>query len=341
MNRDRGGFDAVTFREAIAAPEQTWVSYGLVSPQQNVDGEVIDSVEFDDELGPLVNVRLQPSNREVRCRIASFVAGDGEGEYAPFIQNDEVLVIIPEGDLRSGPCIVGRLNNARAKWPAESIAGQDPTRNTFAFVRSRTPMVQEYASSYLVRSSVHGGFILMSDAGTITLRDGSKGALQIGPDIFGYTEGVPGEVDPEETPTPTALLQLDLTGRRAVLQMGDSQLQLNASDADDNKGKAFLTAPTELSVILGTNTAIENVATIESVLALLESFANKLDPTALAPAAIALMLAEIAAGGPPLSFQMQGALASGKPVAASAPKPTSPTGIQALPGLGAVLFKTG
>jgi hypothetical protein len=337
MNRDRGGFDAVTFREAIAAPEQTWVSYGLVSPQQNVDGEVIDSVEFDDELGPLVNVRLQPSNREVRCRIASFVAGDGEGEYAPFIQNDEVLVIIPEGDLRSGPCIVGRLNNARAKWPAESIAGQDPTRNTFAFVRSRTPMVQEYASSYLVR-------ILMSDAGTITLRDGSKGALQIGPDIFGYTEGVPGEVDPEETPTPTALLQLDLTGRRAVLQMGDSQLQLNASDADDNKGKAFLTAPTELSVILGTNTAVENVATIEAVLALFQEFATKLDAAGLgglAQTAITTMLPTIAAGGPPLPPTMQGALISGKTVAAASPKPAAPTGIQALPGLGAVLFKTG
>lgn len=342
-----GGWDAVTMGNAISYPgidPRQWVSYGTVSPQQNVDGEVIDSVEFDDELGPLVNVRLQPSNVLVRCRVASTVAGAGEGEYVPFIENDEVLVVLPQGDEAASPCIIGRLHNSIDTWPNESVAGQDPTNNTFAFRRIRTPFIQEYAGSLMIRSATHGGFLLMSDNGTITLRDGSKGALQMGPDAFSYQEGVAGEVDPDDTPAPQAIFQLDLTGRRISLQMDDALLQINGSDADNNAGSAILAAPTDFQAVLGTNEPAENVATYESVLALLNTFATNLAPVAAGPAAITATIATMStSGGLPLTPPIASALAAAKLVAAATPKgDVDPaTGIQLLPGIGAVLFKTG
>lgn len=343
---NRNDFDAATMSASIARPgidPRQWVSYALVSPQQNVDGEVIDSVEFDDELGPLVNCKLQPSNISMRCRIAQRFAGAGEAEYSPFIEGDELLVVILEGLEAAGGVIIGRLNNSIDTFPLESIAGQDPTGNKFAFERRRTPFIQEYAATYMIRIASHGGFILLSDNGTITLRDGSKGALQMGPDAFSYMEGVPGENNPDGTPTPTMLFQLDLTGRRLNLQVDDATLQMNSSDADNNAGKTILAAPTEFQVVLGTNQALENVATYESVLAMFDLFAASLLGPAGGPVALLALETAIALGGPPLLTPSALALAAGKPLAQAAPKPPADpaTNIQLLPGLGAVLFKTG
>lgn len=340
--KNQRGFDAVTMGEALARPgmdTRQWVSYGTVSPQQNVDGEVVDSVEFDDELGPLVNVRLQPSDIDIRCRVAQRFAGAGEGEYSPFVEGDEVLVVLPLGDERAGCVIIGRLNNSIDTFPDTSVAGQDPTRNTFAFERRRTPFIQEYASSYMLRVASHGGFFLISDSGSITIRDGSKGALQMGPDIFGYTEGVPGEVDPSGTPSPTALFQLDLTGRRVTLQMDDAQLQMNSSDADNNAGNTLLVSSGEFQVVLGTNVASEHVATVEMVLAMFDIYTTGF--AALIPALLALEAA-VALGQTALTPTSATALATGLPLATQIPKPpVSPAGVQLAPGLGAVLFKTG
>lgn len=344
MNRD--DFDAATQAEAYRRPgmdTRQWVSYALVSPSQDVGGETIDSVEFDDELGPLVNVKLQPSNIEVRCRVAQRFAGAGEGEYSPFIEGDEVIVLIPEGDERAAPVIVGRLNNSIDVFPAESVAGQDPTNNTFAFERRRTPFVTEYASSYMLRVASHGGFLLISDNGTITIRDGSKGALQMGPDLFGYMEGVPGEVDPAATPSPGMLLQLDLTGRRLSIQVDDATLQMNGSDSDNNAGNTILAAPAEFQVVLGTNQAVETVLSVEAFLAMLDKFATSLAAPAAGPAAFTALLGDVALGGSTLLTPAAVALGAGKQLAAQSPKPAADpaTGVQLRPGLGAVLFKTG
>lgn len=352
----KGGFDAVTIGEALARPgmdTRQWISYGLVSPQQNVDGEVIDSVEFDDvdDFGPLVNVRLQPSNIEVRCRIgtpATSVAGAGEGSYAPFVENDEVLVAIPSGSEDAGCVIIARLNNSIDKWPSESIAGQDPTGNKFAFQRIRTPFIQEYASSFMVRSAAHGGFILMSDAGTITLRDGSKGSLQMGPDAFSYNEGVAGEVDPDGTPTPQAIFQYDLTGRRISLQMDDAQIQVNSSDADNNAGVVQIVSQGGTNFIPGTNQGKEHFATVEGVVNLLEKFAAVIGPLFVPPlvppadtALVSTALNAVAAGFLPPPSTVEATLAGLITALETTPKPpVGPLGIQKLPNLGSGLVTT-
>src|SRR5262245_23950415 len=100
-----------------------WCSYGTVDPE--TDDE--KSVEFTDDYGPLVNVTIQPSGLPVRCRVASFVAGAGEGEWYPYIAGDEVIVMFPGGS-ELNAVIVGRLSNGLDK-PAASVGGADPTEN--------------------------------------------------------------------------------------------------------------------------------------------------------------------------------------------------------------------
>lgn len=349
----RGGADLATMADAFKGPGQDtrqWCSVGTVFEKQNVDGATIEPVEFDPEFGsPLVNVKLLPSGYECRCRVAGAIAGNGEGQWHPFVPGDEVVVLVPEGDERSGPIIVGRLNNSIDKWPDESIAGQDPTNNTFAFERRRTPFVAEYASSYMLRSAVHGAFILISDTGMVTIRDGSKGSLQIGPDIFGFMEGGGEEAveDPDVTPEPTAMFQLDLTGRRATLQVDDASIILNSSEADASAGQLMIASPGQVIVGIGPNLAsnacVEHVLTFEAFYAILDAFANALLVAAGGPAAMTILDGAISAGGAPLSPVRAAAVASGKAASANTPKPPPDlaTGVQVLPGLGAVQFQTG
>src|ERR1019366_2087115 len=135
-------YDAGLAREAVAGPIDTrqWVSYGTVSPE-TPDAK---STTFTKEYGPLVNVKLHPTGIPVVCRVAHEVAGNGEGEWFPFIEGDEVIVLIPEGDETAGCVIMGRLNQEIDFWPT-IVAGQDPRLNNFAFRRMRTPYIFETA----------------------------------------------------------------------------------------------------------------------------------------------------------------------------------------------------
>jgi len=348
-------FDQATAGDAFAAPgmdTRQWISMGTVDAEKFVDGEKVDPVVFDDDFGPLVNVTLQPSGLPARCRVAigaTGACGNGESEYSPFVGGDEVVVAVPEGFESTGCVIIGRLNNGLDKFPAESVAGQDPTRNRFAFRRRRTPFVEEFATTWMTRVASHGGFFLISESGTVTIRDGSKGALQMGPDIFGYVEGGR-EVGSEATPSPTALFQLDLTNRRVILQMDDAQLMLSSSSAsassgDPPPGDAALNIPGGLSLAFGNNQPAEHVATIEAVVALLETIftAISVSPVpgpAIGSTALTALNAALAAGGAAITTTAA-SLATGLPIAAASPKPPPVGGVQLLPRLGAVSFRTG
>src|SRR5690606_24717279 len=131
-----------------------------------------DIVVFDEEEGePLVRVLLEPTKVPVTCRVGSMCAGNGEGEWSPFVEGDEVMVLIPEGDERSGCVIICRLNNSIDRFPMDSVAGQDPTTNSFAFQRRRTPFIQEFAGPLFLRTALSEAFISIDSAGAVTIRD--------------------------------------------------------------------------------------------------------------------------------------------------------------------------
>lgn len=185
-------FDQTTAGKAFEYPgsdPRQWVSYGLV----NADTADQPSVVFDNEDGkempyPVVMVTLEPSGTVVPCRVSSQVAGNGEGEWYPFVEGDEVLVVIPEGNERSGCVIIGRLNQSKDKWPRQ-VAGNDATKNTFGFKRMIAPYIVETQGGYLVRSAKTGAFLGIDPVGQVTVSNGDKGALHLGTDFLGLATG--------------------------------------------------------------------------------------------------------------------------------------------------------
>ncbi len=330
----RGGIprpaDWRSFTETnVPAPQ--WVSMGIVSSDPEVP-----PVEFSKDDGQIyVNVSLEPSKAPARCRVSSFVAGAGEGEYFPFIAGDEVIVVLPLGREDAGAVIVGRLNNQLDAFPMESVAGQDPTTNSFALRRRRTPSVEEFAGPVMFRNALSGALFSLDNKGGVTIKDGENSALQISADAL--------TLQGPSTPTtsPKLLFQMNFTEERALLQVGDAQLLMSGSGAPSQKGQGYLTLPADLFVSFGVNQPAEHVATIESVLALLEVALNAIGGGFGVPAMVALAAA-VAAGGAPMGT-LQAALATGIPLAAALPKPPAnpATGIQAMPKLGAVFFHTG
>lgn len=305
-----------------------WTSYGTVDA---------DEIEFDPSLGPLIPVTLQPSQVQILCRTMSSVAGNGEGEYVPFVAGDEVLVAIPGGAERSGACVIlGKLNNERLPFPSDSVAGQDPTTNTFAFRRVRTPMVEEYEGPYIVRQATSGALLSIDTAGAVTIRDGTKAALQMGPDAFSYMSG-----------DATAMLQLDLSGGRFTLQIGDALLTMSKGGASPEVNA--LAVPGILSVSASANPAAEHVLTTEALVNFLNNLfiqigvaiPGPITGAALAAAAIPILSATIAGAAvspqlPPLAAALFAAFS-----AVLQKPPGVPGQGQLTPGLGCPGFLSG
>lgn len=217
--------DTAQFSEAVSRPgvdPRQWISYGIVSTQ----AEDADVVVFDEDEGcPLVQVILQPTQVAVRCRVGATIAGNGEGEWFPFVKGDEVLVAIPEGYEDAGCVIISRLNNAIDKFPMESVAGQDPTTNSFAFQRRRTPFVQEFAGPVFLRTALSGAFFSIDEAGTVTIKDGENSAFQMSPDAIGW-QGPSSTTSP-----PNFLLQMSLSREQFTVQVRDAVLNMSSSRA--------------------------------------------------------------------------------------------------------------
>lgn len=325
--------DMSALAEGLAGPDRDtrqWFSYGIVA------GDGDPPVEFSRDDGQVyVRVRLEPSKTPVFARIATDIAGAGEGKYSPWIDGDEVVVALPDGREDGGAVIIGRLNNALDAFPMESVAGQDPTTNTFAFERRRTPYVQELAGPILFRSAESGALFSLDAEGTVTLKDGENSSLQISADAF----SVQGPSSPGSAPE--FLLQMNFTEGRGLFQIGDAQLAFNASRAPSLGGELHITVPSGVVVAIGNNQPVEHVATIEAVVALLVTALAAIPAGAGTPAITALNAA-IAAGGSVLDPLSATAFATGLPMAATIPKPpATPAGVQVKPGLGAIFFRAG
>ena len=260
-------------------------------------------VEFDPERGPVVNVSLQPSRVPVRCRVLMLLGGAGEGEGHPFVAGDEVLVAVPGGDPRGECVILGRLPNKVDAYPT-AAGGQDTTKNAVSFRRGAVPRVEEYRGLWSVSSQPSGAFVSVSDEGTITLRDGSKGALQLSADALSYVSG-----DAEH------YVQLDLGSGQFTVKTGSATLALG-------QGGSGVLAPGSLAISAGGQPAAEHVATIEGVCNLLVYFFIALGSAnpgtlvgaalpGIVPGALAAALAAAAAGpiDPIVASAIFGALA--------------------------------
>lgn len=301
--------DQRTAAEAFSFPgvdPRQWVSMGTVST------DVDDPVIFDEDLGqPLVAVTLQPSMVPVMARVAGQIAGNGEGEWHPFVPGDEVVVLLPEGREDSGAIIVGRCNNAIDKFPMESVAGQDPTMNAFAFRRRRTPFVEEYNGPIVLRSAKSGALLSIDNAGVITLKDAENSVLQMSPDVIGF-QGPSSESSP-----PEFLLQLDLVGEHFLVQVKDAILSLSSSSASPEQ--STVTVPGPMTLGTGGNAPIEHAVSTEAV-------ANILFQAFTTLAATFTALAAAPQTGASIGAAITGWLAAGLPASftAAAATPINP-----------------
>lgn len=178
-------YDAQTYRQGMSGPEndtRQWISLGTVVP----DTPEARSVEFDKDLGPLVNVQLIPDGTVVVCRVGMSIAGDLEGDYSPFVGGDEVLVAIPEGSEALGGVILARLANAIDRWP-QAVAGQDATKNVFGFKRMRPPYIIETQNGILFRHAGTGAQLGIDLSGQVIFNDASGARMFFGADAQGMT----------------------------------------------------------------------------------------------------------------------------------------------------------
>lgn len=237
-------------RAAIAGPNndtRSWVSYGVVDRTPN-------PVTFDPDLGPLVNVTLQPAATPVTCRVASFISGSLEGSWYPFGPGDEVIVVIPQGDEKSGPVIVGRLNQKLDKFPTQ-VAGMDPTENKLGFMRMRAPFVFETASGFLIRSVVTNAQFGIDDTGRFLVNDGSGSRFMLSSDVVGL-----------ETADAACVLQLKTDAKEAVLRGGEARMTLGDS--------SNITVPGTLNIGTSGSAGLGHAVTIEQVIVLIEQVLN-------------------------------------------------------------------
>lgn len=281
----------LTERENFAGPGQDtrqWVSYGIVDD----DTEDQKAVTFDEDYGPLVSVTLQPSGTPVRCRVGGSCAGNGEGEYFPFLGGDECVVVIFEGDEKADPMIVGRGNNQIDKWPTV-VGGQDVTKNSVAFKRVRCPYILESASSLLFRAATAGNFLLLEASGNATLADGFHDFVHVGIDFVGMQAS-------DADGAPTLLVQLDKNNNLVTLEAAGAGKFLISGDGT---GSWFQTDT--VSIGAGGQVAGEHVTTVEAMANLLTLIVvglgtagvGGLSALSAPPAAQALVTAAITAAG--------------------------------------------
>jgi hypothetical protein len=289
-----------------------------------VGGEDEEPVIFDEEEGqPFVQVVLEPSKVPALCRVSSTCAGNGEGEWNPFLAGDEVVVLIPEGREDSGCVIVGRLNNQLDKFPMESVAGQDPTTNAFAMRRRRTPFVEEVAGPILFRSALNEGFISLDEGGVFTVRGTDGVSMQMGPDAFQFQ----GPQSPVESPE--YILQMDMQGEHFLVQIKDAILSLGSSTSDPEQNT--LTVPGPLTIGTLANPTAEHVVTTEA----LGNILVQLGLAATSPWTSAQVAAAIlAATTTPVTPDVAAEIAASFAAATQKPLVDPATNVQLQPGIG-------
>jgi hypothetical protein len=241
--------DLASITSGLARPgidTRQWCSYGTVL-KETPDTK---SVDFSPEVGPLVGVKLHPSGVKVPCRVANPIAGNGEGEWSPFIEGDEVLVLIPEGDERAACVIIARLNNEIDAWPKQ-VAGQDTTQNTFGFRRMRTPYILETASSYLLYSATTKAFLSLSPIGELTLSNADNAFFALHSDMITIQNG---DAD--------VLLQMDVKSKTIHIEAQGTKFILDSTNDSMLMTTGRLMIGTSGSIPLGHAVTVEQLAVI-------------------------------------------------------------------------------
>jgi hypothetical protein len=226
-------------------------------------------------------VKLQPGGNVLPCRVASSCAGDGEGEWHPFVGGDEVIVLIPDGDEKNGGVIVGRLTQKFDTFPA-SVGGQTTTGNQVAFKRLLPPYVLESGTALILRNAATGAALTLDQTGNTYLSDGNGDVLYMRSDAVSL-----------ELADTAAALQLDPSTASATLSAGTggTTLMLDGSSSPQSQ---FQSNGTLAFTTLG-NPGQNHAVSIEAVANLLNSFFLLASAAATTPISLVAFFASLSA----------------------------------------------
>lgn len=238
--------DLRSLGEAVSFPgidPRVWVSLAIV--------DSLDEIEWDPDHGPLVPITLQPSGVQTFAVCGQSVSGNQEGEGCPFVENDMVLVVNPQGLERADTVIVCRLSSHLAP-PPSLCGGQDTTANKISWKRKASPHFEEYGDRWTVKSAVSDALIAFDATGQVTIRDGSKSVLQMSSSAFGY-----------QNSDASCEFKVSTTDPAIMLKASDAMFVLSSSSAAQTT--SVMTLPAALTISAGGNQPFEHAASTESV----------------------------------------------------------------------------
>lgn len=176
------GRAAVALRRAGIDPRH-WVSYGTVCALRE-DG----TTDFSDAsavyvapAGVSVDVLLMPANQHVTARYSGVQGGSAGTLFTPIKPGDEVLVVIPDGDLRLPPVVVCILSGEHSPLPL----GQDRRpiwKNDRVLLHGRGVAVEIRTSGGGVVTVEADGDVAVNGVG-VNINSGSEGAAREGDSV--------------------------------------------------------------------------------------------------------------------------------------------------------------
>jgi uncharacterized protein involved in type VI secretion and phage assembly len=116
IRRPGASLDTRRFGQALSFPG--------IDPRLWVSTACVDAVHVDAANGPFIDATLLPSGMSITARVGSPYAGSGWGLHAPLAVDDEVVVVIPDGDCTHGAVVVARLWAAADPPPAIAAAAK-------------------------------------------------------------------------------------------------------------------------------------------------------------------------------------------------------------------------
>jgi hypothetical protein len=268
------------FAQGLAHPgmdPRVWISYGTV----DLDTDDQKAVEFDEDgAGPSVSVTLHPSEVSLRCRVLGAIAGNGEADYSPIIEGEEVLVAVPSGDFKAIPVIIGRLNNTLDKFP-EYVVGKETKLNNIGFRRQATPFVIEVggdSGSWMVRCEKTGALIGIDNTGNLLIRDGEGAVMSFGPSGWAVQGPDNGSVSGS-----TMQISLDTTNKQISLFFKGGAVSISETDVKINAPGRLLVSTSGVPI------AAQHVVTLEQLYVILKEVLTKTTMVAANPTGGALL----------------------------------------------------
>lgn len=136
-----------------------------------------DESFYDSAHGVFVNVTLAPSGQVLNARVPSIYAGKGFGLYARIHKDDELLLLIPNGDPAEGAVVIDRLWSQADTPPSEIGTDEDEVM-----------LIVEKDKALRLKTTGSGKVEIDSDA-TVTIAVGATSKVTIDKDSIAVDAG--------------------------------------------------------------------------------------------------------------------------------------------------------